>query len=181
MNAAALLQALSFAAHQHRNQKRKDVEASPYIKHPIEVAEVLAVEGGVTDETLLVAAVLHDTVEDTETTLGQLRERFGEAVAALVGEVTDDKSLLKADRKSLQVVHAATASQRAKQLKIADKTCNLRDIAAAPPAGWSPDRKREYLAWARSVVEGCRGVNPGLESAFDAALDEATRVISGGA
>ncbi len=181
MNPAPLLRALRFAAHQHRQQRRKDVDETPYIKHPIEVAEVLASDGGVTDEVLLSAAVLHDTVEDTGTTLDDLRARFGDEVAGLVHEVTDDKSLPKAERKRLQVVHAATASPRARQLKIADKICNLRDITEAPPDGWSIERRREYIAWSAAVVANCRGLNPALEAAFDAERARAEENLAAGA
>jgi guanosine-3',5'-bis(diphosphate) 3'-pyrophosphohydrolase len=169
---AALLRAAVFAAEKHRHQRRKDAEASPFINHPLAVATVLAVEGGVTDESLLVAALLHDTVEDTETTFDELEETFGKVVRNLVAEVTDDKLLPKQERKRLQVEHARGSSDAAKQLKIADKICNVRDIATKPPAGWPEERKAEYLDWTRRVVAGCRGVNPGLDAACDAALAE---------
>jgi guanosine-3',5'-bis(diphosphate) 3'-pyrophosphohydrolase len=128
-SAANLLRAASFAAHKHRDQRRKDVEASPYINHPIAVATVLAIEGGVTDEPILVAALLHDTVEDTATTFEELEQEFGRDVAELVREMTDDKSLDKDVRKQLQIAHAPAASSPAKQIKIADKICNIRDIS----------------------------------------------------
>ena len=175
-----LLQALSFAAHKHRDQRRKDADASPYINHPIAVATVLAVEGGLTDGELLVAAVLHDTVEDTQTTFEELTEHFGAGVARLVRELTDDKTLPKAERKRLQIEHAPASSVAAKQLKIADKICNIRDIASNPPTDWPIERKREYLVWSESVVNGCRGVNASLDAAFDEALGKAQRVFSGG-
>jgi len=176
-DAATLLRAAAFAAEKHRHQRRKDAEASPFINHPFAVATVLALEGGVTDESLLVAALLHDTVEDTETTFEELEETFGTAVRTLVAEVTDDPSLRKRARKQLQVEHAPGSSDAAKQLKIADKICNVRDIATKPPAGWTEERKVEYLIWTRRVVAGCRGVNPGLDAACDLALAEARRVL----
>ena len=129
------------------------------------------------DETLLIAAVLHDTIEDTETTAEELRERFGAEVTALVLEVTDDKALPKEDRKRLQTEHAADASPAAKQLKIADKVCNLRDITASPPKGWQVDRKQEYVAWAVAVVTGCRGVNASLDRVFDQAVAQSRRDV----
>jgi len=170
MSYAPLLKAISFAADKHRNQKRKDQEASPYINHPIAVAAVLADEGNVDDESILMAAILHDTVEDTETTFEELENLFGVEVAGIVRELTDDKSLLKEVRKELQIEHAAYASFRAKQVKIADKICNIRDILKSPPHDWLAERKREYLEWATKVVNGCRGVNPGLDKVFDSAL-----------
>jgi guanosine-3',5'-bis(diphosphate) 3'-pyrophosphohydrolase len=170
MSYASLLKAISFAAKKHSTQRRKDSEASPYINHPIAAATVLASEGNVDDETLLVAAILHDTVEDTKTTFEELETEFGVDVANVVMEVTDDKSLPKPRRKELQIEHAPHASSRAKQLKIADKICNIRDILNSPPMDWSVDRKREYLEWTQKVVNGCRGVNFCLDKVYDDAL-----------
>jgi GTP diphosphokinase / guanosine-3',5'-bis(diphosphate) 3'-diphosphatase len=166
---ALLLRALAFAAHKHRDQRRKDAAASPYINHPIALANVLVNEGGVTDAEVLSAALLHDTVEDTATTLEELESEFGARVAGIVAEVTDDQRLPKAERKRLQVEHAAGLSREAKLVKLADKICNLRDVAERPPAQWDLARRREYFDWARRVVEGVRGAHPGLEAAFDRA------------
>jgi guanosine-3',5'-bis(diphosphate) 3'-pyrophosphohydrolase len=166
---ALLLRALAFAAHKHRDQRRKDAAASPYINHPIALANVLVNEGGVTDAEVLSAALLHDTVEDTATTLEELEREFGPRVAEIVAEVTDDQRLPKAERKRLQVEHAAGLSREAKLVKLADKICNLRDVAERPPAQWDLARRREYFDWARRVVEGVRGAHPDLEAAFDRA------------
>ena len=166
---ALLLKALAFAAHKHRDQRRKDHEASPYINHPIALADVLVNEGGVSDVEVLCAALLHDTVEDTATTPEELVETFGARVARIVAEVTDDKALNKADRKRLQVENAAHLSPEAKLVKLADKICNLRDVAERPPAGWDLARRREYFDWAKRVVDGLRGSHPRLEAAFDVA------------
>lgn len=166
-----LISAIAFAASKHRNQRRKDHEASPYINHPIALANVLANEAGVEDEHVLIAAVLHDTIEDTETSEDELVREFGKAVADIVLEVTDDKSLSKSERKRLQVEHAPHISRRAKLVKLADKTCNLRDMVTSPPADWSTDRKRKYFEWARAVVDGLRGVHPRLEQLFDEAYE----------
>jgi guanosine-3',5'-bis(diphosphate) 3'-pyrophosphohydrolase len=164
-----LIRAIAFAADKHRNQRRKDADASPYINHPIGLADVLANEGDVKDEVVLVAAILHDTIEDTETSMKELVAQFGQQVAGIVAEVTDDKGLPKAERKRLQVEHASQISANAKLVKLADKICNVRDIAACPPADWSVERKLEYFDWAKAVVDGLRGVNPALESIFDEA------------
>ena len=166
-----LITALAFAADKHKNQRRKDADASPYINHPIALANLLLNEAGVEDQRVLIAAVLHDTIEDTDTTEQELVRHFGKDVADIVLEVTDDKALPKAERKRLQIEHAAHISRRAKLVKLADKICNLRDISASPPAGWSVDRKREYFDWAKSVVDELRGVHPGLEHLFDKAYD----------
>ena len=166
---ALLLKALAFAAHKHRDQRRKDPAASPYINHPIALANVLVSEGGVTDVEVLAAALLHDTVEDTATTSEELQALFGARIARIVEEVTDDKALPKAERKRLQVEHAAQLSPEAKLVKLADKICNLRDVAERPPASWDLARRREYFDWAKNVIDGLRGDHPGLEAAFDAA------------
>ena len=164
-----IVRALEFAAHKHRDQRRKDAQASPYINHPIALANVLVHEGGVDDPVVLSAALLHDTVEDTQTTPAELREAFGEKIAGIVEEVTDDKNLLKAERKRLQIEHAAHISREAKLVKLADKICNVRDVADHPPAKWDLARRREYFEWAKAVVDRMRGVHPALEKKFDEA------------
>jgi GTP diphosphokinase / guanosine-3',5'-bis(diphosphate) 3'-diphosphatase len=164
-----LIKAVDFAALKHRDQRRKDAEASPYINHPIALTRVLRVEAGVSDIDVLVAALLHDTIEDTETTREELEREFGAHIAGIVAEVTDDKNLLKADRKRLQVEHAATISPEAKLVKLADKICNLRDMLTAPPANWPLERRVEYFDWAKEVVDQLRGAHPGLEALFDQA------------
>ena len=164
-----LLVALEFAAHKHRNQRRKDADASPYINHPIALARLLAVEGGITHTATLVAAVLHDTIEDTATTYEELCAHFGKRVADVVAEVTDDKRLPKARRKALQIEHAPHMTRGAALVKLADKTCNLRDVASHPPASWPLRRRRQYFDWARAVVDGLPPVSRKLRAAFDAA------------
>ncbi|MCB1606460.1 MAG: bifunctional (p)ppGpp synthetase/guanosine-3',5'-bis(diphosphate) 3'-pyrophosphohydrolase [Xanthomonadales bacterium] len=161
------IRAVAFAAHKHRDQRRKDPAASPYINHPIALAEVLANEGGVFDQEVLCAAVLHDTVEDTETTIAELEQAFGTRIATIVGEVTDDKRLPKEVRKQQQIEHAPHISTQAKLVKLADKICNVRDILASPPKGWPVERQQRYLHWAAAVVGGLRGVHPTLEGVFD--------------
>lgn len=175
----ALLGALHFAADKHRDQRRKGAEASPYINHPIEVAEILARVGGVTDIVTLQAAVLHDTLEDTQTSVEELEVAFGPEVRAVVEEITDDKRLPKAERKRLQIEHAPQLSVRAKLVKLADKISNVRSIIQTPPAEWPLQRKQEYLDWSVRVVAGCRGCNPALERAYDGVIAEGRRVLGG--
>ncbi len=165
-----LLKAVAFAADKHRTQRRKDADASPYINHPIALANVLANEGGVTNVVVLSAAVLHDTIEDTNATAEELTAIFGAKITATVLDVTDDKSLDKHDRKQRQIEHAPHISKEAKLVKLADKICNLRDILASPPADWSPERKQGYFDWAAKVVASVRGVHPELEAVFDGLL-----------
>ena len=174
---AALLRALEFSAAKHRDQRRKDREASPYINHPIEVASVLANVGGVDDLTTLVAAILHDTIEDTQTTGEELEAQFSPDVRRLVEEMSDDKNLLKAERKRLQVELAPSLSARAKLIKLGDKICNLRDVIHRPPAHWTLERRREYLDWTERVVAGCRGCNPALELWYDQTLREGRALL----
>jgi guanosine-3',5'-bis(diphosphate) 3'-pyrophosphohydrolase len=166
---ALTLRALEFAARKHRDQRRKDAEASPYINHPIALANVLCNEGGVTDPITLAAAILHDTLEDTDTSHDELEQSFGVGIADIVLEVTDDKRLPKEARKRLQVEHATALSPEAKLVKLADKICNVRDVAGHPPAGWSLERRREYFDWARAVVARVRGVHEVLGKVFDSA------------
>ncbi len=169
MNLTRLLDALKFASTKHSRQRRKDADASPYINHPIALAHVLAVEAGIDDTDVLVAAILHDTIEDTETTPDEVAAAFGPGVRDVVMEVTDDKTLSKAARKRLQIVNAPHQSRGARLVKLADKICNLRDMADAPPANWDLERRREYFDWAREVVDGIRGTEARLEALFDAA------------
>ena len=174
------LKAVKFSAEKHRRQRRKDKQASPYINHPIEVAEILWTTGNVNDITVIVAALLHDTLEDTDTTPDELRIHFGEDVLALVLEVSDDKTLPKPERKRRQIEKAPFLSPRARLLKLADKICNIRDIANFPPHNWSWQRKFEYLEWAASVIDGLRGVNRELEIHFDETLAAAHKTLAQG-
>lgn len=164
---ALVLKAAAFAAAKHRDQRRKNLEASPYINHPIEVAHILAGIATVEDPVTLAAALLHDTIEDTETSADEIEREFGEEVRGVVLEVTDDKSLPPPERKKRQVEHAASLSHRARLVKLADKISNVSAVASAPPVGWSDDRRREYAEWGKSVVEQMRGTNPALEARFD--------------
>lgn len=162
-----VLKAAAFAAWKHRDQRRKDVAGTPYINHPLALAQLLAEEAAVTDPEILAAALLHDTVEDTKTTLDELSGAFGNRIAAIVAEVTDDKSLEKQARKDLQVVRAASSSNSAKLVKMADKICNLRDVATNPPKDWSTKRRQVYFDWAKRVVDQVRGASPALAQEFD--------------
>jgi guanosine-3',5'-bis(diphosphate) 3'-pyrophosphohydrolase len=161
-----LFKALSFSAEKHTKQRRKDIDKTPYINHPISLANILA-QRWVIDENVLCAAILHDTIEDTETTVDELQEHFGEKITSIVLEVTDDKSLEKSVRKQKQVEHAASISHEAKLVKLADKIANITDIINTPPADWSTDRKKEYFDWAKAVVDNLRGAHQGLEKDFD--------------
>ena len=166
--------ALHFAADKHRLQRRKDRDQTPYINHPVALLNILVNEAHVDDVVVLISALLHDTVEDTDTTLAEIESQFGEEVATVVNQVTDDKSLPKATRKQLQIEHAAQVSDRAKLVKLADKIANVRDIAIAPPPDWSPERQREYCDWGKRVVDQMRGTHAVLETLFDAAYTAAT-------
>jgi guanosine-3',5'-bis(diphosphate) 3'-pyrophosphohydrolase len=171
-----LFKALSFSAEKHTKQRRKDIDKSPYINHPISLANILT-ERWVIDENVLCAAILHDTIEDTETTVDELQEHFGEKITSIVLEVTDDKSLEKSVRKQKQVEHAATISHEAKLVKLADKISNITDIINTPPADWSSDRKKEYFEWAKAVVDNLRGAHQGLEKDFDDLINKAKIVF----
>lgn len=172
MKAKKVLQivcALDFAAWAHSAQRRKGGEREPYVNHLTEVARLAAQATKGRDDKLIIAALLHDVLEDQAMRVNykMLKDKFGKRVVRIVREVTDDRSLPKAERKRLQVVHAPHLSRRARILKIADKTANLNSILQSPLEDWSVERKTEYFSWAAEVVAGCRGVNPWLEDLFD--------------
>lgn len=158
-----LASALEFARHKHRNQQRKDVARTPYITHPIEVCEILK-HAGISDSAVLAAALLHDTVEDTDTTHAELVDTFGETIAGLVRECTDDKRLPKATRKQLQITKAAHISPSAQLVKLADKISNLRSLCHSRPVGWSDTRIRGYFDWSYLVCRPKFGQNAILDA-----------------
>ncbi len=162
-----LIRAIEFAARKHSKQRRKDHDASPYINHPIALMSVLCVEAGINDARILAAAALHDTIEDTETTLPELEAEFGGQIARIVAEMTDDKDLPKAERKRLQIEQASHKTAEAAFVKLADKICNLRDIASKPPANWDLARRQEYFEWAKAVVDGLPQVDAKLIEIFE--------------
>jgi guanosine-3',5'-bis(diphosphate) 3'-pyrophosphohydrolase len=173
----ALMEATMFAADKHRGQKRKDARGTPYINHPITVVNLMTKVGGITDIEALQAGMLHDTIEDTDTTPEEIEARFGYAVRSLVMEVTDDKKLDKQERKRIQIEKAPSLSPRAKVIKVADKIANLSDLIVSPPAGWSLERQQQYLAWSNQVAAGCRGHNLRLENIYDAKSVEAKTLL----
>ena len=164
-NIALLLHAASFAAEKHRKQLRKGVDSTPYINHPLEVAERLVRIGGIEDAEVLAAALLHDTIEDTETTAEELAAEFGARVAAIVVELSDDKLLMKDARKAQEIERAPHLSPQAKLIKLADKTCNVRDTLDNPP-NWSRQRKLDYLDFAETIIARLGPVHEGLERGF---------------
>src|SRR5690349_14039839 len=173
-----LLKAMSFAAEKHRRQTRKDAAGTPYINHPINVALTLIEIGKEYDTDLLVAAVLHDTIEDTETYPEEIQNEFGKSVLNIVLEVTDDKSLPKEERKRLQVTQASKKSTAARKLKLADKICNVNDIIHHPPGDWNTERKLKYLAWAEEVLQGLKGANPFLEQKLNDIIREGRTILA---
>lgn len=176
-NLARFLKAATFAAKKHMRQKRKGANGEPYINHPLEVAELLVNVGKVKDYDILIAAVLHDTLEDTNTVRKEIVHHFGERVCGFVEEVTDDKSLPKAKRKELQIKHAPRLSYEAKYIKLADKISNINDIINNPPENWSVGDCLEYIDWGEKVVQGVRGTNPDLETLFDSLVKKARAAL----
>lgn len=174
---SALFLALAFAARKHRDQRRKGSHQAPYINHPIEVATLLATIGGIDDIIVLQAAILHDTVEDTDTTADELTREFGADIAALVMEMTDDMSMPSARRKQHQLARAPGLSKQAKAIKIADKIANVGDIAHHPPPEWSVERRRAYFVWTAAVIGACRGTNAALEARYDEVLRDAQDIV----
>jgi (p)ppGpp synthase/HD superfamily hydrolase len=176
---AMLLRALAFAARKHQNQRRKGADAPPFINHAIEVAEILAREGAMTDPVTLQAAILHDTLEDTDTDPAEIEAEFGEEVRRLVEEVTDDKRLSSEERRAQQVRLSPALSPRAKVIRLADKIANVRSVTWSPPVDWSVHRRHDYLSWTERVIAGCRGCSPELEHLYDEALREGLQIVTG--
>jgi guanosine-3',5'-bis(diphosphate) 3'-pyrophosphohydrolase len=162
-----------FAARKHQGQVRKDDRQSPYITHPLQVAQTLWDIGGVRETQTLIAAILHDTIEDTATTRAEILEGFGEEILMIVLEVTDDKSQEKMTRKRIQVLHAPSLSKPARLIKLGDKLVNCCDILKNPPSNWPLTRRQNYIQWGADVIAQIRGTNAALEEAFDAMLAEA--------
>lgn len=165
-----IIQAAAFAANKHRDQRRKDALAAPYINHPLALAHLLANEvSGIESDDVIIAALLHDTLEDTDTTPDEILDAFGSRVRDIVLEVTDDKSLAKLERKRLQIEHAAALSYEARLVKLADRICNVRDVVVSQPLGWEPARVIDYFDWSKAVVDRLRGTHLELERLFDKA------------
>lgn len=172
-----IIRAAHFAADKHRDQRRKGVRNTPYINHPLEVAERLHRVAGIDDPEVLAAAVLHDTIEDTETTRAELAKLFGNRIAAIVAELSDDKGLTWQERKRFEIDHAQHLSDTGKLIKLSDKTSNVADTASNPPGEWTLSRRRDYLEFARLVAAGCRGICPALDAEFDRVLADARAKI----
>ena len=168
MTFALILKAASFAAEKHKQQWRKDLDGSPYINHPLAVAAFLTEVGGVSDAHVICAALLHDTIEDTQTTVDELISQFGDAIARMVLEVSDDPAWPKAERKALQLAKTRTLSHEAHLIKLADKWCNVRDIMHTAPVCWNDAQQAEYVHWAAQVVDVARPANAAMALAFDA-------------
>jgi guanosine-3',5'-bis(diphosphate) 3'-pyrophosphohydrolase len=158
---------VEFAAEKHQLQTRKNPEKTPYISHPIGVANYLIDTGEVRDPSIIIGALLHDTVEDTQTTWEEIEKRFGVRVANYVREMTDDKSLDKEARKRSQIVAASQKSKGAAQIKLADKLYNLNDLSHQPPKDWSQLRIDQYYEWAHSVIHRLPKVNDKLFQAVN--------------
>jgi guanosine-3',5'-bis(diphosphate) 3'-pyrophosphohydrolase len=165
-----IARAYTFAAEKHTHQVRKGEAREPYINHPCDVAYNVA-RIRPDDVNLICAAVLHDTIEDTDTEYEDILQLFGEDVANLVAEVTDNKALPKAERKQAQVDSAPHKSDRAKILKLCDKASNLGAMAMSPPANWDENRRKEYLGWGLKVAAGLKGVDSLADKHFDAAVE----------
>jgi guanosine-3',5'-bis(diphosphate) 3'-pyrophosphohydrolase len=178
MNPAMILKAAQFAARKHRNHRRKDRNHSPYINHPINVAFLLAVEGGIDDPEILAAALLHDTVEDTDTLPEEIESLFGKRVHDIVTEVSDNKTLPKKERKKRQVEHAPVLSSEAALVKLGDKIDNVNDVIHSPPVDWNIERRREYMEWCARVINSLPKVNPSLELKFRETLEKGFQKLS---
>jgi guanosine-3',5'-bis(diphosphate) 3'-pyrophosphohydrolase len=172
-----ILKAAHFSAQKHSTQRRKDENASPYINHPISVALAIAQIGGVDDPEILAAALLHDTLEDTETTPEELEAEFGKKVCEYVLDVSDDKTLPKDERKRRQIEHAKKISKGAALIKLGDKISNVTDVINSPPEDWDINRRKEYLDWAEKVIENCPKVNDRMENKFQEIIKQGREAL----
>ena len=177
MTHTLILKAAHFAAQKHRDQRRKDKHASPYIIHPISVALAITQIGGVDDPEILAAALLHDTLEDTETTPEELEAEFGKKVCEYVLDVSDDKTLPKDERKRRQIEHAKQISKGAALIKLGDKISNVTDVINSPPEDWDINRRKEYLDWAEKVIENCPKVNDRMENKFQEIIKQGRETL----
>ena len=174
---AGIFNALKFAAHKHRRQRRKGILGIPYINHPIEVASLLVREIEEPSSDLLIAAILHDVIEDTRTKFSDLEEHFGTSVADIVREVSDDMTLPSFIRKREQTQKVSSLSYDAKCIKIADKTCNINDLLFSR-IKWSRRRKIEYIEWTNHVVSQIRDTHDGLIARYDETLQRAGQILN---
>jgi len=172
-----LTKALLFAADAHRNQRRKGAAQEPYVNHLIEVVDLVVQATDNADMDMVIAALLHDVVEDTPTSYEEVAASFGERVAEIVRENSDDMSLSKAERRRSRIAAMALKSREARIVKMADIISNLRAIAVSPPAGWSAERKLGYLEGCRQVVDAARGTEASLERIFDETALDVERTI----
>ena len=177
MNHILILKAANFSAQKHRTQRREDEDASPYINHPISVALAVAQIGGVDDPEIIASALLHDNIEDTETTSEELEDQFGKQVCKYVLEVTDDKTLPKDERKKRQIEHAKKLSKGAALIKLGDKISNVTDVTNNPPADWNINRRKQYLDWAEKVIENCPKVNDRMENKFQEIIKQGRKAL----
>ena len=177
MNHTFILKAAHFAAQKHRDQRRKDKHVSPYIIHPISVALAITQIGGVDDPEILAAALLHDTLEDTETTPEELEAEFGKKVCEYVLDVSDDKTLPKDERKIRQIEHAKKISKGAALIKLGDKISNVTDVINSPPVDWDINRRKEYLDWAEKVIKNCPKVNDRMENKFQEIIKQGRETL----
>uniref|UniRef100_A0A914CGZ9 Guanosine-3',5'-bis(diphosphate) 3'-pyrophosphohydrolase MESH1 n=1 Tax=Acrobeloides nanus TaxID=290746 RepID=A0A914CGZ9_9BILA len=167
-----VIKAADFAARKHNTQRRKDAAQTPYVNHPIGAAYILTNEAKVYDAVTLAGAILHDTVEDTDTSFEEIRNEFGDEVLSVVRDVTDDKSLSKEETKRLQIVHAPHICEKAKYVKLADKLNNLRDLERYLPVGWDKETARKYASWSREVVSKLKGLNETLDKELEDVIEK---------
>jgi (p)ppGpp synthase/HD superfamily hydrolase len=177
-NLISVMRATDAAARWHVHQRRKGSAQEPYVNHLLEVASLVTQATDGTDTDVVIAALLHDAVEDQNVSAEAIASEFGKRVADIVMEVTDDKSLPKEVRKRLQIESAPNKNREAKLIKLADKTSNVRAVADSPASDWSVERRSEYVDWAKRVVAGLRGTNQWLEQQFDEAVERAVQSLN---
>ncbi len=161
-------QAVLYCMRKHQNQVR--VDGSPYIAHPLRVSEILRSIGGIRDMDVIIAALLHDLIEDTDCEWASLAYRYGSHVADLVAQLSGDMRLPKKERREEIIARISNASADAKAIRLADKLDNLRDME-----GFSDSRKQDYIRESRKILAACKGANSALETALEQTINKLGR------
>jgi guanosine-3',5'-bis(diphosphate) 3'-pyrophosphohydrolase len=161
-----VIRAAYFAGEKHRLQRRSDVEQTPYINHPLELAHILTEEGGINCLDTICASLLHDTLEDTDTSSDELKKHFGDVIASIVMEVSNDMTLSSQQRRVYELEKVVSLSHKAKLVKIADKLANIRDVSTMPPMGWTREKKQDYFDFALEIINQIGSVSPRLHQIF---------------
>jgi len=164
-DAEAVLGAAIFATEKHKSQVRSNEKKTPYIIHPIEVADLVMKIGHVYDKDVLITALLHDVMDDTQTTYEQITSLYGTKVSSYLEEMTSKQGLSLKEQKKQQIMQAFRQNPSVAIIKLSDKLSNLKTLATSPPPSWSRDRIDQYFQWAQTVIENLPESNQLLKKA----------------